>query len=102
MEAQAEHADVALPPYEWPSVPVSTLSDAMDLDATAPGRETRAPSTLSLDDIEAAHALEGLRAGGFFNFLTFLTLLHHGLRSGEIQAMGMGMRMRMRRGGALV
>lgn len=63
-----------LPPYEaWPSAPKGTFSphsqtditNAMDLDKvmSPDSRERRAASVLSMDDIEAAQALEGLRAG---------------------------------------
>lgn len=63
-----------LPPYEaWPSAPKGPLNphcqtdvtNAMDLDKvmSPDGRDRRAASVLSMDDIEAAQALEGLRAG---------------------------------------
>ena len=67
-------ANSQLPPYEaWPSVPKTAPSqhhpkdvlDTMDVDKTmsseTPNR--RATSVLSMDDIEAAQALEGLRTG---------------------------------------
>lgn len=76
MEAPPEPVSVngPLPPYEaWPSAPKGPLnphsqkdiSNAMDLDKviSPESRERRATSILSLDDIEAAQALEGLRAG---------------------------------------
>ena len=63
-----------LPPYEaWPSAPKGAftpnsqkdITDAMDLDKvmSPDNRDRRAASVLSMDDIEAAQALEGLRAG---------------------------------------
>lgn len=63
-----------VPPYEaWPSAPTGTpdahllreKSNAMDLDnmISPKDRHSRATSALSMDDIEAAQALEGLRAG---------------------------------------
>ena len=63
-----------VPPYEALSFasgnPLSAYgqrdnSNTMDLDHTmSPGSQpARATSELSLDDLEAAHALEGLRAG---------------------------------------
>jgi hypothetical protein len=68
MEAQSERPrETPLPPsYEaWPSVPKTAVERTMDLDhvVSPGGRHSRATSTLSMDDIEAAHALEGLRAG---------------------------------------
>ena len=58
---------------EWPSVPVVpmkvTMKDestsTMDIDEvkSISDRNTRQTSELSMDDIEAAQALEGLRAG---------------------------------------
>ena len=60
---------------EWPAVPTTplpsnidpNLSIAMEVDNTpnAEDRTRRATSVLSMDDIEAAQALEGLRAGEF-------------------------------------
>lgn len=66
-----------VPPYEaWPSVPTGTPDvqtqheklNAMDLDnmISPEDRQSRATSGLSMDDIEAAQALEGLRAGTWF------------------------------------
>ena len=76
MEAQREKPNdvVPLPPYEaWPSVPKAPLhadghsnaGNAMEIDSVASldGREGRSTSVLSMDDIQAAQALEGLRAG---------------------------------------
>ncbi|KAG6994128.1 hypothetical protein G7Y79_00047g083540 [Physcia stellaris] len=71
MEAQAPSP--AAPPYEeWPSVPVAPLkptikdeqTSAMDIDEvmSLSDRNARQTSELSMDDIEAAQALEGLRA----------------------------------------
>lgn len=68
------HNGTTVPPYEaWPSVPKTPLSlsaDAasstgMDVDGvTSPDTvDGRATSVLSMDDIEAAQALEGLRTG---------------------------------------
>lgn len=58
---------------EWPAVPSTLLPSnidpnlpiAMEVDGTpsAEDRTRRATSVLSMDDIEAAQALEGLRAG---------------------------------------
>ena len=58
---------------EWPAVPSTpfpsnidpNLPIAMEVDGTASteDRTRRATSVLSMDDIEAAQALEGLRAG---------------------------------------
>ncbi|KAL8793333.1 MAG: hypothetical protein Q9195_004110 [Heterodermia aff. obscurata] len=75
MEAQAPHSPSlpAVPPYQqWPSVPVAppkpVIKDeqlsAMDIDEVKSNsdRGTRQTSELSMDDIEAAQALEGLRA----------------------------------------
>ena len=75
MNATAEkHDDNAVPQYEaWPSVPTraipmqvqATEAAAMEVDnmkATS-GRASRDTSVLSMDDIEAAQALEGLRTG---------------------------------------
>ncbi|KAI4129046.1 MAG: hypothetical protein LQ347_003931, partial [Umbilicaria vellea] len=74
MEAQLErpHNGAAVPPYEaWPSVPTAPLrlgadvanSSGMDLDGVASPEtvDGRAMSVLSMDDLEAAQALEGLR-----------------------------------------
>ena len=66
--------DNAVPQYEaWPSVPPGPLpthlrdteSTAMEVDNTnsTSGRASRDTSVLSMDDIEAAQALEGLRTG---------------------------------------
>ena len=76
METQAELGTTTtpVPPYEaWPSVPKDSLEsptqpdkiNTMDLDnVVSPiDRHSRATSALSMDDIEAAQALEGLRAG---------------------------------------
>ena len=63
-----------VPPYEaWPSVPKGTIAasvprerlNVMDLDnmMSPQDQHSRATSALSMDDIEAAHALEGLRTG---------------------------------------
>lgn len=63
-----------VPPYEvWPVTPKGPLEahmqndkmNAMDLDnvINPVDRHSRATSALSMDDIEAAQALEGLRAG---------------------------------------
>ena len=74
MEAQAEksHVNTPVPPYEaWPSVPTGPLnpvqpidrSFAMDIDSPTADRQSRATSTFSMDDIEVARALTGLREG---------------------------------------
>lgn len=76
MEAQAERprSPLPAPPYEqWPSVPKGPLkpgthdgeSSAMDVDEVKSDseRNSRHTSELSMDDIEAAQALEGLRSG---------------------------------------
>ena len=76
MEEQFERppSRTPVPPYEaWPSAPNAILethlitekSNAMDLDnvISPMDRHSRATSALSMDDIEAAQALEGLRAG---------------------------------------
>lgn len=74
LEAQQARDAPAVPPYEeWPSVPTGPLKSprdaesvsAMDVDETenSDGREIRHTSELSMDDIEAAQALEGLRSG---------------------------------------
>jgi hypothetical protein len=63
-----------VPPYEaWPSVPKIPLEvkmqiekpNVMDLDnvMSPTDRYSRATSVLSMDDFEAAKALEGLRTG---------------------------------------
>ncbi|MCJ1438922.1 hypothetical protein MMC27_008312 [Xylographa pallens] len=74
MEEQFERplSRTPVPPYEaWPSAPnglemhlVTEKSNAMDLDnvISPMDRHSRATSALSMDDIEAAQALEGLRA----------------------------------------
>lgn len=74
MENQAQNHDSPLPPYEqWPPAPktplrswsyngescATNLNDANSKD----GQGLRATSVPSMDDIEAAQALEGLRAG---------------------------------------
>ncbi len=58
---------------DWPAVPSTpfasnidpNLSTGTEIDSTvnAEDRARRATSVLSMDDIEAAQALEGLRAG---------------------------------------
>ena len=76
MEIQAEQipSPAVVPPYEeWPSVPTGPLkpaiqdgdSSAMDIDEvkSSSERDIRQTSELSMDDIEAAQALEGLRSG---------------------------------------
>ena len=76
MEARVSHIESspAVPAYEeWPSVPAVPLQSmvndertlAMDVDELHVNndRKTRQTSELSMDDIEAAQALEGLRAG---------------------------------------
>lgn len=76
MEAQApqSRSPAAVPPYEeWPTVPVAPLkpiikdeqTSVMDIDEVKSNsdRNARQTSELSMDDIEAAQALEGLRAG---------------------------------------
>lgn len=73
MESQAP-SPATVPPYEeWPSVPIAPLkpiikeeqTSAMDIDEvnSIDDRNARQTSELSMDDIEAAQALEGLRAG---------------------------------------
>ncbi|MCJ1401804.1 hypothetical protein MMC11_005021 [Xylographa trunciseda] len=75
MEQQFERplSRIPVPPYEaWPSAPKGPLeshiinekSSAMDLEnvMSPMDRHSRATSALSMDDIEAAQALEGLRA----------------------------------------
>ncbi|SLM37904.1 Transcription factor Opi1 [Lasallia pustulata] len=74
MQAQLQHPHdgATVPPYEaWPSVPKGPLglnaevanSSGMHVDdiATPDTVDGRAASVLSMDDIEAAQALEGLR-----------------------------------------
>lgn len=76
MEAHAPRSPSppAIPAYQrWPSVPVASSKpvfkdeqlSAMDIDEVKSNsdRATRQTSELSMDDIEAAQALEGLRAG---------------------------------------
>lgn len=76
MEAQTErpHNGATVPPYEaWPSVPTAPLrlgaevanSSNMDVDGVASPDtvDGRATSVISMDDLEAAQALEGLRTG---------------------------------------
>lgn len=76
MEAQLArpHNGATVPPYEaWPPVPTAPLrlraevasSSGMDLDGVASPDtvDGRATSVLSMDDLEAAQALEGLRTG---------------------------------------
>ena len=76
MEIQAEQRrnPTEVPPYEeWPSVPTETLKPSID-DGQTPimeiddikssdERDSKHTSELSMDDLEAAHALEGLRSG---------------------------------------
>lgn len=76
MEAQQLrplHDRTSVKLQEWPAVPSTHLPSnidpnlpiAMEVDSTpnAEDRTRRATSVLSMDDIEAAQALEGLRAG---------------------------------------
>lgn len=76
MEAQQERhlqGVTVAQSLDWPAVPSTPfannidpeLTSAMDVDGTPNGedRTRRATSVLSMDDIEAAQALEGLRAG---------------------------------------
>ncbi len=75
MEVRAQHSrSAAVPPYEeWPLAPTGPLEHAihdgqsspMDIDDVKNGsdRDVRQTSELSMDDIEAAQALEGLRSG---------------------------------------
>lgn len=76
MEAQLErpHNGATVPPYEaWPSVPNAPLrlsaeaasSSGMEVDGVASPEtvDGRATSVISMDDLEAAQALEGLRTG---------------------------------------
>lgn len=74
-QAQAQHTrSPTLPPYEqWPSVPQSSPgvqarnNDTINIPAEhaihIKSQRERDTSLLSMDDIEAAQALEGLRAG---------------------------------------
>lgn len=72
MEAPAEPRHTStVPSYEeWPSVPTGPVKDesrhvspmVVDVDRAVIGVK-RDTSALSMDDIEAAQALEGLRAG---------------------------------------
>ena len=73
MDAEAEYP-APVPPYEqWPSVPKGPLKSSyhdgdgssMDVDEVNSNsdRNVRQTSELSMDDIEAAQALEGLRSG---------------------------------------
>lgn len=79
MQAQLQHPHdgATVPPYEaWPSVPKGPLglnaevanSSGMHVDdiATPDTVDGRAASVLSMDDIEAAQALEGLRTGNIY------------------------------------
>ena len=70
------YGDDNVPRYEaWPSVSTKPLptydsngeSIAMEVDSVKPGngRGSRDTSILSMDDLEAAQALEGLRAGRY-------------------------------------
>lgn len=74
MNGQTRPYDSPAPPYEqWPSVPGGPLRQilgddeiaAMILDdaASKDSRGIRSTCVPSMDDIEAAQALEGLRAG---------------------------------------
>ncbi len=78
MEAQQEWPlrlrGVTAPKYhDWPAVPSTPFANNIDPDLATPmdvdstpnteDRTRRATSVLSMDDIEAAQALEGLRAG---------------------------------------
>ncbi len=75
MEAQHERPFLngGLAQSDWPTVPSTpvpsnidpNLPTAMEVDSTpkSEDRTRRATSVLSMDDIEAAQALEGLRAG---------------------------------------
>ena len=76
METQAppSPSPPAVPAYQqWPSTPVAPLkpvfkdeqTSVMDIDDAKSNsdRGTRQTSELSMDDIEAAQALEGLRTG---------------------------------------
>ena len=84
MEAQIErpHDGAIVPPYEaWPSAPKGPLRvsgevanpSGMDVDSVASPDTVngRATSVLSMDDLEAAQALEGLRTGILFLSLGF-------------------------------
>ena len=57
-----------VPPYEALPLTSKNPPNAMDLEYTVSleSRPGRATSELSMDDLEAAHALEGLRAGARF------------------------------------
>ena len=68
------HVNATVPPYEeWPSVPKGPLPERskrdqsqateMEMSSSADGQSRRATSVLSMEDIEAAQALEGLRTG---------------------------------------
>jgi len=75
MEVAAEsRCDDSIPPYEaWPSVPTKALpTHALQVDPlpmevenlkAVSGPGSRDTSVLSMDDIEAAQVLEGLRTG---------------------------------------
>ena len=74
MEFQAQHHDSPVPPYEqWPSVPQGPLENQtgddklpapiLDNVISKDCKGVRATSVPSMDDIEAAQALEGLRSG---------------------------------------
>ena len=73
MEAQHPPPSTAAQAREWPAVPTappksateSDTASVMDIDSiiSSDTRTVRATSVLSMDDIEAAQALEGLRAG---------------------------------------
>ena len=92
MEAQIErpHDGAVVPPYEaWPSAPTGPLSvsaevanpSGMDVDSVASPNtvDGRATSVLSMDDLEAAQALEGLRTGILFPSLRFDGISHQTL-----------------------
>lgn len=75
MEVAVEsRCDDSIPPYEaWPSVPTEALpthalqGDSLPMEVenskAVSGPRSRDTSVLSMDDIEAAQALEGLRTG---------------------------------------
>lgn len=74
VRARDTRSPATVPPYEeWPPAPTGPLkhalydgeSAAMDIDDLKNGsdRDVRQTSELSMDDIEAAQALEGLRSG---------------------------------------
>lgn len=74
VRAQDTRSPALAPPYEeWPPAPTGPLKHAlndgepaaMDIDDLKNGsdRDVRQTSELSMDDIEAAQALEGLRSG---------------------------------------